>query len=413
MKRRRIFLVLLVCFLGIYGCKEAVEGEGEPLVEGEGEFLVEGEGEFLVEGEGEPLVEGEGEFPVEGEGELELSPLIEIIEWPLYGDNSEIFILGKVENIDFSQCGVVVYINGQDTVWYPKDAAGAIALIDENGFWEMKIVTHPNDIFAIGILAVLVPKGANLPSCWPDLCLSRPLIDQELASDLVLREPILPKLNFAGYKWQKNMVGPGQAAFSNSSDNVWVDDFGLHLTISYCPEDGQYYSTEVESVESFGYGIYYFQTYGRIDLLDPNAVFGLFTWDREAVDFSHREIDIEFTRWQDSKDPTNAQFVVHPCSECPSCDSCSRFAVDLNSVSDEKPCMTMNHYIIWEKGQIEFLSYSNNNEKLFYSWQYTGSKVPVPGKEKVFLNLWLTAERPMYGLEQEVIITDFFFQPLD
>jgi hypothetical protein len=36
----------------------------------------------------------------------------------------------------------------------------------------------------------------------------------------------------------------------------------------------------------------------RVDLLDRNIVLGLFTWDTYAPQYNYREIDFEFSRWQ-------------------------------------------------------------------------------------------------------------------
>ena len=332
--------------------------------------------------------------------------VVKITDWPDYGSYEQELILGFTENADSKKHGVAVYIQGRDTVWYPKSDVGAIAPISEDGFWEMIITTHPNDIFAVSILASLVSLDAQLPACWPELCLEMPDIEGELAHDIVIREPILPKINFVGYEWEIKDIGPGPSYFSTSSENVWVDEYGLHLTVSY---QDQWYSTEVQSVDSFGYGVYYFQTYGRIDLLDPNVVFGMFTWDREATDLFHREIDIEFTRWGDPLNETNAQFVVHPCFECPGCLNCKRFYADLETFSEP----WMNHFIVWRPDEVEFFSYIGRySQKLASSWYYRGDNVPIPGKEKVFLNLWLIENAPLYGQEQEVIITDFSFQSL-
>jgi hypothetical protein len=337
-----------------------------------------------------------------------VKPDIKITDWPEYGQQDLAVVSGVATNVDFSQYGVAVYIQGRDTVWYPKSEFGAIALLDEQGYWEMTIVTHPNDVYAISILAMLVPFGTDLPTCWPELCLKMPQVAQSLDFDLVERPPVLPKISFSGYQWEICDSGPSQTPFSTSSEDVWVDQNGLHLTVSF--RDGQWYSTQVASLDSFGYGTYHFQTRGRIDLLDPNVVFGMFTWDREAPESYHREMDIEFTRWGDLLNETNAQFVVHPCSECPGCDNCQRFFADLSRQTDS----VMDHYIVWQPGSVEFSSYSGRNSELpVSSWQHNGDFVPIPGQEKVYLNLWLSQSAPVSELEHEIIITDFSFQPLD
>lgn len=47
------------------------------------------------------------------------------------------------------------------------------------------------------------------------------------------------------------------------------------------------------------------------DALDARAVLGLFTWNDDAP-YTHREIDIELSRWDNASDANNAQYVVQP-----------------------------------------------------------------------------------------------------
>jgi hypothetical protein len=46
--------------------------------------------------------------------------------------------------------------------------------------------------------------------------------------------------------------------------------------------------------------------------IDPNVVFGLFTYDLDDPAQSHREIDVEFSKWSNPSDTMNAQFVLQP-----------------------------------------------------------------------------------------------------
>src|SRR4030042_1733917 len=92
------------------------------------------------------------------------------------------------------------------------------------------------------------------------------------------------KIDFAGKKWhvKKKLLpaGPGPNYFSDDPAHIWTDNRGLHLTIK--KRDHRWYSTQVISDGSFGYGTYVF-IHGRVDRLDPNIVFGLFTWDSSAT----------------------------------------------------------------------------------------------------------------------------------
>ncbi len=103
-------------------------------------------------------------------------------------------------------------------------------------------------------------------------------------------------LRFSGYEWMVKTsdvpVGPGDNFFSDSGDNVFVDDEGsLHLRIT---RRGQrWHCAEVISVQSFGYGRYRFYLGSNLDHLDPNVILGCFTWNDDP-EYNHREIDIEF-----------------------------------------------------------------------------------------------------------------------
>ncbi len=138
-------------------------------------------------------------------------------------------------------------------------------------------------------------------------------------------------LSFSGYTWRikssETPVGPGPNYFSNSPENVWVDEMGqLHLKITR--KNGQWFCAEVISEKTFGYGTYRFYLASRIDLLNENVVLGLFTWDDDSI-YYNREIDIEFSRWGD---PTNdnAQFVVQPYFHT---DNIHRFTIQLNGIT--------------------------------------------------------------------------------
>lgn len=59
----------------------------------------------------------------------------------------------------------------------------------------------------------------------------------------------------------------------------------------------------------FGYGRYVFNVKSRVDMLDANAVLGIFLWDPNALKDYNHEVDIELSKWS-STNNMNAQFVV-------------------------------------------------------------------------------------------------------
>ena len=116
-------------------------------------------------------------------------------------------------------------------------------------------------------------------------------------------------ISFSGYSWyvenSAQPVNPGPNCWSNSPENVWVDENGwLHLKITY--SNGHWYCAELTSTRTFGYGTYAFYTASRIDTLDKNVVLGLFAYK----DDSH-EVDIEFSKWG-ILDYSNGWFTVQP-----------------------------------------------------------------------------------------------------
>lgn len=222
-------------------------------------------------------------------------------------------------------------------------------------------------------------------------------------------KPVDGVIEFAGYNWQvkssEGQVGPGPNFFSDSAEDVFVDEKGqLHLRV--VKRDGQWYVTEIINTENLGYGLYTFHLITPVDQLDPNIVLGLFTWDDNAPDENYREIDIEFSRWGQPEND-NAQYVVQPWAK-PA--NIHRYNVVLdNQIS--------THSFLWQPDGILFKSsYGHQNTTSFpadiQSWFYEGNDNPLPGNENIRINLWLRyGEAPINGQDSEVVISNFIFTP--
>ncbi|MBC8232168.1 T9SS type A sorting domain-containing protein [bacterium] len=218
-------------------------------------------------------------------------------------------------------------------------------------------------------------------------------------------------ISFSGYDWEvkasKDPVGPGPNRFSDSEEDVWVDADGqLHLKI--VQRDEKWYCTEVINKETLGYGQYIFYVASRVDLLDPNTVVGLFTWDTNAPQYNYREIDIEFAKWADPEND-NAQFVVQPY-DTPG--NTHRFNIVLNGDYS-------THLFEWRKNRIDFQSLHGHElpppteGHIIESWTYTGSDIPPTGSENARINFWLFEGKPPSNeQEAEVVIKRFEFVPL-
>ncbi len=225
------------------------------------------------------------------------------------------------------------------------------------------------------------------------------------------KEPI----QFSGYDWvikeTDEKVGPGPNYFLNSSANIFTDVLdNLHLKI--VKREGSWKCSEVISKNQFGYGRYVFNIKSRVDLLDPNAVLGIFLWDPNALKNYNHEVDIEVSKWSATNN-MNAQFVVQP-STIP--ENMKRFNMNL-----------MGNYssftIDWFPDRILFNAYHghiecdrNKNSKPMnvpiQSWVHKSKSIPVPRQSNIRFNLWLNeGKEPADGQEQEVIITCFSFTP--
>lgn len=326
---------------------------------------------------------------------------------------------GTVSGVAFSLYKVAVYLKVGDSYWTKPTYAAPLTDIDSLGRWECNIDTGGHDRFGTEIVALLVPAtvdGATI-RCGP--CCDRPLFEQAVASAHMKRpgSPKVRQLSFAGRKWSLKRTdfpyGPGPNIFSDRPQDVWVDGQGLHLTVRN--RNSFWTSSEVVLSKSLGYGTYIFKTNSRVDRLNEQVVLGLFTYDIKDC-ANTRELDIEFAKWGDPLNKTNAQYVVQPCDACPGCGgNCTRFKVNL-SKEDQR----LTHYLVWSEQKVEFRTYRGHWNKVFPPKQYLvkrwiygdQSGIPQPGRENVRFNLWLLdGNPPTNGKDAHVIISGFRWLP--
>lgn len=189
-------------------------------------------------------------------------------------------------------------------------------------------------------------------------------------------------IKFSGYEWvvrtsKEEKQGPGPNLFSDSEDNVWVDNEGkLHLKI--VERGGNWYCSGITLRHSQGYKKYVFYLSSRVDLLDENVVAGLFTYKNDE-----EEIDIEFSRWSNTNDK-NSQYAIQPSYIT---GNKTRFDMSLNS-------NLSTHFFDWQSDKIEFGSYKGHTldpeeSKIINTWTYTGDNIPPLNDERLKINLWL------------------------
>jgi len=226
-------------------------------------------------------------------------------------------------------------------------------------------------------------------------------------------------LDFDGYGWKaidsEGAIGPGPNRFSAA--NVRLDDSG-RLVLSTRRDASGWSCAEVFLDKSLSYGRYELRLLPIEGGLDPQVVFGFYTWDESAA-FAHREIDIEIARWGRSTHP-NLNFAVQPSEGHD-----ERVAV---SEIDLSSPVTMR--FDWSPGSLRFIVLDEGRRT---EWSFPSPSpsdtvasrampeggegppppflVPPDGNEVVSLNLWLfqgrSPEKPT-----RVVVSGFSYTPL-
>ncbi|MCH7227940.1 glycoside hydrolase family 16 protein [Haloferula sp. A504] len=338
------------------------------------------------------------------------TPGISLTSVPVMGSPAD--LSGVVSEVTPADFRVAVYLFVQGWWTKPTDAA-PLTVIQNDGTWSCDITTGGADAYATKIAAFLVPQSYTPPLAHGLAVLPEELETNSVAS--VITERGSPNaFHWCGYDWDvKNsggyLFGPGPNRFTDSTDNVWVDATGrLHLRITF--RDGQWLCPEVVSSRAFGYGSYRFFLDSAVDDLDPNVVLGLFTYDHDPTTTGgHREIDVEFSRWGNAADSTNAQFVVQPYILS---GNLTRWSVPATAPT--------THSFTWSAGRVDYVSHNGTfapppaSIPQIATWSNTSASVPTPGDERVRMNLWLfNGTSPSDGQEVEVVISRFAFIPLE
>ena len=208
-------------------------------------------------------------------------------------------------------------------------------------------------------------------------------------------------LTFSGFSWdvKTGYYSPGDNHWSEQ--NVRVDDNGwLHLRLSNAGDAWQ--CAEIAS-GAFGYGLYRFHIAGPVDLLDKNAVLGLFLYPGPQLPYrANAEIDIEFARWGQADAPIG-NFTVTPTSW--------RFPL---AVQGE----LSTHQFLWLPDRVEFSSYHGHGEPtektLLAHWVFRGDdQASIPDTPlQLHINYWLfQGKAPAQNKQPEIVIRKFIFQP--
>lgn len=309
---------------------------------------------------------------------------------------------------------VAVFIYVPSAGWWSKPYCDPqLTVIQPDGSWTADITTGGADAYATKITALLVGTNYSEPCVMGPAVLPTNVTAQAVASVTVERiDPNVRWIGFSGYDWwvktSPDLVGPGPNYFSDSTNNVRVDELGrLHLRITN--RSNQWQCAEVGTRRTFGYGSYRFELDSPVNDINPSVVLGLFTWSDDPA-CTHREIDIECGRWANTNDVNNAQYVVQPWDWA---GHLVRYAVPAGLTNS-------THLFTWETNRVSYQSQRGSYSptpaptNLISAWAFTDAgAVPQTGDENVRLNLWLiNGTPPTDNQEVEFVIKNFVFVPL-
>lgn len=376
------------------------------------------------------------------------NPAIQITSAPPFGSNG--YLQGTVSNVapQNYQVGVLLFIPGVG--WWSKPYCNPLFVsIGSDGTWSAWVGSGgAGDYTATKFAAYLVPQGASgtcqqgydgLPFDLESQAVARTYLERPNSQRLIIP--------FAGQQWEATdnealALYPGPCWYSQN--NAFTDNGGdLHLKITN--DSGTWHCAQVAAppqaqqgqqlTQTYGYGTYTFNLASAVDGLDPNVVFGLFTWSDDPayapysgqayspwtnnpyadqpgsnIYPSHSELDLEFSKWGNPNNPDNAQFCVQPYTTNP----CHQFFMP--------PGYSSSTAIInWLPDGISF-KVQDPSGNVIAQYSYPGSVPPpgdnggwlgpVPSLQQVRLNLWLVnGNPPQNGQDAEVVVSNFTYTP--
>lgn len=230
--------------------------------------------------------------------------------------------------------------------------------------------------------------------------------------------------------------GPGWNRFSR--DTVTFDTNNNQLTLRFEYREGLWMGSEVRVLlpgeePFYTYGTFEFSVASVLirdietdailseDELPISLVLGLFTWD-DSDDFSvnenwNHEVDIEISRFNDTDNPHDAQFLVQPVGP----HQLYRFSTGSSGPGEQQPG-GHRYRFTWNPGQIDWSTDAGGGHAFSYATQQAVQEGRpdyvqcLPANMEVRMNLWnlYGTNRPT-GMEThqsvEVVIDDFIYTP--
>ncbi|HVN21741.1 MAG TPA: glycoside hydrolase family 16 protein [Dongiaceae bacterium] len=218
-------------------------------------------------------------------------------------------------------------------------------------------------------------------------------------------------ITWSGREWKVTSGGMAGVAKGDPA-NVVIDKQGfLHLSI--VQRDGKWTAAELFTVQDLGFGTYQWIVEGTVYDMDKSTVLGLFPYGpvhHFGAD-AENEIDIEFSKWNNTCHGCNADFTVYPATGNRKPDGTSawedNFHVEGGTLTTARmewspdrivfTLMNGAHPIGTTADVIKTETYSSDKKNI--------PQIPVP----VGINLWCFRETPVSN--QTVTIRNFDFAP--
>lgn len=121
-------------------------------------------------------------------------------------------------------------------------------------------------------------------------------------------------ITWSGRTWKVTSGHMAGVALGDPA-NVTIDKNG-YLNLRIVQQKGAWTAAEVFTTEDFGFGTYQWIVEGDVYAMDATTVLGLFTYGpvhHKGTD-AEDEIDIEFSQWNKTCQPCNADFTVYPAT---------------------------------------------------------------------------------------------------
>lgn len=218
-------------------------------------------------------------------------------------------------------------------------------------------------------------------------------------------------ITWAGRTWKVTNGGMAGVARGDAK-NVSVDNKGyLHLEITR--RDGKWTSAEVFTAERYGFGTYQWVIEGNVYDMDPTTVLGLFPYGPThhiGVD-AENEIDIEFSKWNNTCHGCNADFTVYPATGNRKPDGTSSWEDNFHVSGGTLTTARME----WASDRIVFTLMDGDHAigstaDVIKTETYSSNTKNIPQEAvPVGINLWCFRATP--GENQSVIVRRFDFVP--